>query len=57
MSTIARLYEALGSDAVLTAPEDLSVYAYDAYSQERLPLAVVLPRDARDVADVVRIAY
>ena len=56
-TTIDRLRAALGPDAVLTAPEDLSVYAYDAYSQERLPLAVVLPREAAQVAAVVRIAY
>ena len=29
MDVTARLLEALGPDAVLTAPEDLSVYAYD----------------------------
>ena len=57
METIARLRQALGADAVLSAPEDLRVYAYDAYSEERLPLAVVLPGDARGVAEVVRIAY
>jgi glycolate oxidase len=57
MTTLDRLLEALGPGAVLTAPEDLSVYSYDAYSQERLPLAVVLPADARQVSDVVRIAY
>jgi glycolate oxidase len=54
---VERLVEALGVGAVLTEPEDLSVYAFDAYSQERLPLAVVVPSDAKQVADVVRIAY
>ena len=57
MDVTARLLEALGPDAVLTAPEDLSVYAYDAYSQERTPRAVAVPRDAEQVAAIVRIAY
>jgi glycolate oxidase len=51
-----RLIDALGPDAVKTAPEDLSVYAFDAYSQSGLPSAVVLPSSTRDVAAVVRIA-
>ena len=57
MDARARLVEALGPGAVLTAPEDLSVYAYDAYSQERLPLAVALPENAGQVAAIVRVAY
>ncbi len=52
----ARLREALGDDAVKTAPEDLAVYAFDACADERLPDAAVLPNDARDVSAVVRIA-
>jgi glycolate oxidase len=51
-----RLVDALGADAVKTAPEDLAVYSFDAYSESRLPAAVVLPTSARDVAAVVRIA-
>src|SRR5580704_11800350 len=53
----ARLVDALGPDAVRTAPEDLAVYAFDAYTEDRLPAAAVLPRDARDVSAVVRIAH
>lgn len=53
---IARLIEALGPDAVKTGAEDLAVYAFDAYSQGRLPSAVVLPSSTRDVAAAVRIA-
>jgi glycolate dehydrogenase FAD-linked subunit len=53
---VPRLIEALGADAVKTAPEDLSVYAFDAYSQARLPAAVVLPASTRDVSAVVKIA-
>lgn len=53
---VQRLIEALGADAVKTQPEDLSVYAFDAYSQGRLPTAVVLPSSTRDVAAAVKIA-
>ncbi|HEY5426564.1 MAG TPA: FAD-binding oxidoreductase, partial [Candidatus Tumulicola sp.] len=51
-----RLIEALGSDAVKTAPEDLSVYAFDAYTDGGLPAAVVLPASVRDVSAAVKIA-
>lgn len=51
-----RLIDALGRDAVKTATEDLSVYAFDAYSDGRLPAAVTLPADAREVSAVVKIA-
>jgi glycolate oxidase len=51
-----RLRDALGADAVKTAPEDLASYAFDAYSEDRLPDAAVLPKDARDVGMLVRIA-
>ncbi|HEY8312847.1 MAG TPA: FAD-linked oxidase C-terminal domain-containing protein [Candidatus Baltobacteraceae bacterium] len=51
-----RLIDAIGPAAVKTAPEDLAVYAFDAYSQGRQPAAVVLPESTRDVAAVVKIA-
>ncbi len=51
-----RLAGALGPDAVKTEPEDLSVYAFDAYSQGRMPKAVVLPASTLDVAAAVKIA-
>jgi len=51
-----RLVEALGADVALTQPEDLTVYSFDAYSQDRLPTAAVVPRDAREVGIAVRIA-
>jgi glycolate oxidase len=50
------LIEALGADAVKTKPEDLSVYAFDAYAEARLPSAVVLPQNTRDVSAIVKIA-
>jgi len=52
----ARLLSALGPEAVRSAPEDLAAYAYDAYSEDGLPSAAVIPRDAREVAIAVRIA-
>lgn len=51
-----RLIDALGADAVKTAPEDLAVYAFDAYSEGKLPTAVVQPGSTRDVAAAVKIA-
>jgi len=51
-----RLADAIGADAVKTAPEDLAVYAFDAYSESAVPRAVALPASARDVAAIVRIA-
>jgi len=52
----SRLIEALGADAVKTTPEDLSVYAFDAYAEAQLPSAVVLPQNTRDVSAIVKIA-
>jgi glycolate oxidase len=51
-----RLVEALGRDAVKTAPEDLAAYSFDAYTDGRLPSAVVLPASVRDVSATVKIA-
>ncbi|MBV8372767.1 MAG: FAD-binding protein [Candidatus Eremiobacteraeota bacterium] len=51
-----RLVDALGSDAVKTAPEDLAAYAFDAYTDGALPSAVVLPSTTRDVSAIVKIA-
>ncbi len=51
-----RLTRALGAGAVKTAPEDLAVYAFDAYTEAGVPSAVVLPESTRDVSAVVKIA-
>jgi glycolate oxidase len=46
----------LGSDGVVSEPEELLVYECDAYTLEKnLPTAVVLPRTAEQVAAVVRL--
>ncbi|MBV8369825.1 MAG: FAD-binding protein [Candidatus Eremiobacteraeota bacterium] len=52
----SRLADALGPEVVRTEPEDLAVYAFDAYSEDRLPSAAIVPRDAREVGIAVRIA-
>jgi glycolate oxidase len=51
-----RLIDALGADAVKTAPEDVSAYAFDAYTDGRPPSAVVLPSSTREVSAIVKIA-
>jgi glycolate oxidase len=57
MSTLGtRLIDALGAGVALTQPEDLAAYAFDAYSEDRLPTAAIVPRDAREVGIAVRIA-
>jgi glycolate oxidase len=58
VTTLAsRLLEALGPDTVRSAPEDLAVYSYDAYSVGHLPSAAVIPHDTREAALAVRIAF
>ncbi len=51
-----RLRDALGAENVKTTPEDLSVYSFDAYSEGKLPTAVVIPSETRQVAAIVKIA-
>lgn len=57
MQTFAsRLTDALGPQVVHTEPADLAAYAFDAYSEDRLPSAAIVPRDAREIGIAVRIA-
>ncbi len=51
-----RLRDAIGAENVKTLPEDLAVYSFDAYSEGRLPSAVVIPSEAREVSAIVKIA-
>ena len=53
---LERLIGALGSDAVKTAPEDLAVYSFDAYTDGGSPTAVVLPASTQEVSAIVKIA-
>ena len=57
MSVVAeRLLAALGPEAVHTQAEDLAAYSFDAYSEDRLPAAAVVPKDVREITQIVRIA-
>lgn len=48
----------VGPEALLTDPEKLMVYECDAFTLEKkLPQAVVLPRSAEEVAQVVRVCH
>jgi glycolate oxidase len=53
---IEELRDIVGEDNVLTSPEDLLCYAYDATVLEELPDLVVLPAARDEVAAVVRLA-
>ncbi|HUU13092.1 MAG TPA: FAD-binding protein, partial [Terriglobia bacterium] len=46
----------VGSDAVLSSPEDLMLYEYDALSSATLPQAVVFPTSTKQVVGVVKMA-
>jgi len=46
----------VGSDAVLSSPEDLMLYEYDALSSATQPQAVVFPTSTKQVVGVVRMA-
>ena len=53
---VARLTEALGFDAVISAPEEVKAYECDALTAYRCPpLAAVLPRTTEEVAAAVKI--
>ena len=56
LEMIARLRTAIGDEAVKWEPEDLAVYAYDGFGEAPPPAVAVLPRDAKDVSAIVRIA-
>ncbi|MEM7745138.1 MAG: FAD-linked oxidase C-terminal domain-containing protein [Pseudomonadota bacterium] len=53
---VRRLVERLGSDGVISAPEEVRAYECDALTAYRCPpLAVILPRTTEEVADAVKI--
>lgn len=56
MNLISKLREIVGQEYVLTSPEDLICYGYDAQHAQHLPEAVVRPSDAEQVAELVRLA-
>jgi len=46
----------VGQERCKTSPEDLLTYAYDAYVHEYLPEAVLFPRTAQEVSQIMRVA-
>ncbi len=56
MNLIDRLRDVLGHDRVLEEPIELYLYSKDASLMRGEPTCVVFPRDAVEVAEVVRIA-
>ena len=55
-SLLAELREILEEDGVLSQPQDLISYSYDAFVREFEPLAVVLPRDKEQISRLMRLA-
>ena len=46
----------VGKERLKTSKEDLLTYAYDAYVQEYLPDAILLPQSAQEVSQIMRVA-
>ncbi len=53
---VAQLGAICGADHVLTSPDELLCYGYDATKQQAMPEAAVRPGTAREVSDVLRLA-
>ena len=53
---IRRIKEIVGSDGVLTEPEDLAAYSYDGTFEEHSPDLVVLPRTTQQVSRLITFA-
>ncbi len=53
---LKRLADTVGSDRVLTSPEDREFYAMDVYRARALPLAVVQPGSVEELCAVVKLA-
>lgn len=54
---IKRLEKILGEEGITTRPEDLLCYSFDATQEEYMPQVVVFPQDARQVQEVMRLAW
>ncbi len=54
--TIDELHRIVGAAEVLTAEEDLAMYAYDATLPEHRPEAVVFPRTTEQVSAILKLA-
>lgn len=55
-ATIQELKRIVGKEHVLTAPEDLICYGYDAQHVEHRPDAIVRPISVEEVCEIVRLA-
>jgi len=53
---LPHLENVVGPTGLLTAPEDLMVYSYDATLLEHRPDAVLLPRTTQQITDILRLA-
>jgi len=53
---LSHLENIVSPEGLLTTPEDLVVYSYDATLPEHQPEAVVLPRTTQQISDVLRLA-
>jgi glycolate oxidase len=56
-AAVKRLRKIVGDDGVLWRPEDVLLYEYDAGLSKGTPGAVVLPRTAQQVSQIVRLAH
>jgi len=55
-SLLKELANIVGPPNLLTSPEELTVYAYDATRRESLPWAVVRPATAAEVSQILKLA-
>jgi glycolate oxidase len=55
--TIAELETIVGKEYVLSSPEDILLYGYDASLDSHAPQVIVLPGSAEEIAAVVRLAH
>ncbi len=53
---IREMEQLLGKQGVLSAPEDLLLYEYDASVEQARPDCIVFPRSTEDVVQIVRLA-
>lgn len=54
--TLRQLAGIVGQPNLLTSPEELVCYAYDASPHRSLPQAVVFPSSAGEISDILRLA-
>jgi len=54
--TVKKIKSVVGSEYVLESPEERICYSYDGTARRGIPALVVLPGNAREVAEIVRLA-